>query len=204
VVSRAPRLHDVLVHVQPGRTVRLHLTDQQKAATSDRDGLILRQVIRALLHARHEATDQPPYSFPLTEHTFCAIARRLGTPVGVKRARRLIRRGIACDLLLDSGSFRSRYKKGGDGGGHRVRLFKLGCRIVGLRSALRPHSAVGTSRVVKGADRVEKRPFWAHDLFGSPDWLPPPEAQGKSRRAKRLQRWRETKGCPQTTHYTRV
>jgi hypothetical protein len=189
----APHLDAVLASVQPGRAVRLYLTAEQKAATCDRDGLILRRVLRALLHARAEATHPgaPPFSFPLTEFAFCAVARKLGEPVGTKRARALIRRGIACGLLADSGSFRSRYKRSGDGGGHRVRLFTLGCRIVGLRSALRSKPANGSETTVKGPGTVEERPFWLHPLFGSVDGLPPPEARGGSRRAKRLREWRE-------------
>jgi hypothetical protein len=187
----APHLRDVLANVRPGRSVRLYLSDEQKAATGDRDGLILRRVLRALLDARGAASSDPPYSFPLTEHAFCAIARKLGTPVGIKRARRLIRRGIECGLLADAGSYRSRYKLGGDGGGHRVRLYKLGCRIVGLRRALCRKPAVGTSPAVKARVVRDVLPFWLHPLFGTVDGLPPPQARGSSRQAKRLQKWTE-------------
>jgi hypothetical protein len=189
----APHLREVMPLVQPGRSVRLYLTDEQKAATADRDGLILRRVIRALLQARDAASTQPPYSFPLTERAFCAVARKIGCPVGGHRALALIRRGIACGLLADSGFYRSRYKLGGDGGGHRVRLFRLGCRIVGLRRALCRKPAVGTPQSVKPCEVSPVADWWLDGLMGTADGLPPPQAQGSSRQAKRLLRW-----CPRS------
>ncbi len=76
----APDLDAVLAQVRPGRAVRLYLTPPQKKALVDRDGLIARWVIRALLQARREATtDTRIYSFPLT--TDCWAARSAGDAV---------------------------------------------------------------------------------------------------------------------------
>jgi hypothetical protein len=196
----APHLDNVLRTVNPGRRIRLYLSPEQRAATSDRDGLILRRVVRALVQARDAASNDPPYSFPLTEECFCAVARKIGCPVGGKRARRLIRRGIVCGLLLHSGSYRTPYKRGGDGGGHRVRLYKLGCRIVGLRSALCTKPAVGKTQLVKPSEAPASPEWWLDGLMGTADGLPPPQAQGSSFQAKRLRRWRPRSeaavGCP--------
>lgn len=179
-VTRAPHLDAVLARVRPGRSVRLYLSADQKSALADCDGQIACRVLRALQQARHEAEAATGiYSFPLTSACFAAIARRLGTPVGITRARINIRRLIECGVLVDAGSYRSRYKRWGDGGGHRVRVFKLGTRIGGLRSALCPKPAVVSSAPVKG---VRRRRCWEHALFGSLDGLPPPQLTRRQRR----------------------
>jgi hypothetical protein len=174
VKPRAPYLDEVLANVRPGRHVRLYLTDHQKHATSDRDGLILRRVVRALLQARHDASNpkQPPRSFPLTAPALQAVARKLGCDnVGDKRAYALIRRAKECGLLQDAGRYKARRRLTGD---RRVPVYTLGARITGLRSAHR-QPTVGRRRHVKPA-----RPsrWWGHLLFGgAPDPRPPPHEE---------------------------
>jgi hypothetical protein len=181
---RGPQLHAVLASVQAGRTGRLYLSVEQKKALSDHDGLIARQVIRALLRARHTAMipHPPPHSFPLTESCFAVVALKLGHRVGIKRTRAIIRRCIACGLLAPSGSYRNPYKLQGDGGGHRVRLFKLGARIHVVRSALCHKLALGSGAGVKW---VGKRERWWTTPFAGPDRRPPP---GITMRAARRMR----------------
>ena len=174
---------------------------RQALAAHGRDGLILTRVVRALLRARAEATHPrtSPFTFPLTEEAFVRVARRAGMAVGQKHTRHLIRLAISTGLIVPHGSYTStkwRY----------VRCYRLGCRITrprhngeagggadGLRFA-QEHTAVGSARRVKDHGRrrraVERVPWWLDGLIGTVDGLPPPEARGNSRRARRLRRWR--------------
>jgi hypothetical protein len=180
-----PSLQDVLANVASGRHVRLHLSPDQREVLNDRDGQLARQVVRALLRARHQAAapGHPRDSFPLTEHAFQAVAHRLGYRVGIKRARRLIHRLTAAEVIAPDGSYRQRYRTTGVSG-YRVKLYRIGVRITGLRitglrGAATPQPPVGTSAVVKRGRRV---PWWQHGLFGNPDGLPPPGLTARTRR----------------------
>jgi hypothetical protein len=184
VKRRAPYLDGVLMNIHADGRVRLHLSPAQKQALADRDGLIARQVLRALLRARALATDpdQPPTRFPCTEDGFQAVAHALGHRVGDKRARAIIRRLVAAQVLVPSGSYMRK-----TGGRYRVVLFRLGARISGIRAATREavetlrygaaasQSPPGTAPPVKPRRR---RFWWEHALFGDPGMVnmrrPPP------------------------------
>jgi len=120
-------------------------------------------VLRALLRARR-ATGQAA-TFPLTEDTFQAIARRLGHQVGDKRARATIKRCIALGVIEDAGSYRQTYKASASRSGFRVPLFRL--RVASARL----QASVGKRRAVKRSRPVR---WWAHPLFGEPNGRPPP------------------------------
>lgn len=164
--------------VRPGRNVRLLLSDEQKRATRDPDGLLLRRVLRALLQARHEAID-PRWrgtSFPLTAFAFQAVARRLGIHPcpGIKHSRALIRRGKKCGLLQDAGSYKAGWPI------RRVPTYWLGARIVGLGRGRRTNSLRQTPfQPTRGRSQAVKRRkalnCWGHVLFGLPNGRPPPE-----------------------------
>jgi len=79
----APPPRVVPAKVRPGRVVSLGLGRGQRRALGDPDGRFALDVLRHLLGAR-EAMNAPE-RFPPTEETFCAVARKLGCPVGQKR-----------------------------------------------------------------------------------------------------------------------
>ncbi len=172
-----PNLADVLAHVQPGNALRLNLTREQKKMLADHDGRLALNVVRHLLAARVTSLqpDEPPERFPLTEPTFTAIARKLGPTVGIKRARILLRRLRAANVLQPDGSYVRNH-------GHRYRVALY--RLVGGLASLRSKHAVGRGRIVK---RKKRFPYWEHTLFGEPDGLPPP---GLTRAQKRRMRRR--------------
>jgi hypothetical protein len=162
----------VLANVVPGRVVRLELSRERKKAHRDRDGQIALDVLRHLLGAR-EALNAPT-RFPLTEETFCAVARKLGTPVGQKRARRLRRRLVDENVVGERGQYRQKYENSETRDGFFVELYRL---IVGCVSQLAPKSqlAVGTRRSVKGKSSPKRRRrWWQHELFGDISGRPPP------------------------------
>jgi hypothetical protein len=165
-MATAPPLEQVLANVVPGRDQRLRLSEKQRRELGDRDGRIALQVLRALLRAR-QFSDRSPKPFPLTEAAFQAIARRLGHQVGDKRARAIIKRCIALEVLESAGSYRQRYRGSGARSGFRVRLFRLGAPASAKRKA-----SVGKPRSVKS--RIRRR-WWQHPLFGDICGLPPPE-----------------------------
>jgi hypothetical protein len=154
-----------------------------KQALATPDGQTLKRVTRALLRARCEASHprSAPFTFPCTEAAFCQVARRAGIAVGQKHARDLIRLATSTGLFVPHSGYTSKR-------GCTVRLYRLGCRIVGLRFA-QGQAAVGTREVVKPRVRAARLRWWLHPLFGMPDGLPPPDMRGKSRVARR-RKWR--------------
>jgi hypothetical protein len=118
-----PNRADVLASFAPGRVTRLALGREQKQALRDRDGHLALSVVRHLLGARCASVKPAtPYeSFPLTEHTFQALAVRLGRRVGIKRSRALVRRLIAAGVIREVGSYRQPYRNQAGCSGFRVR-----------------------------------------------------------------------------------
>src|SRR6266550_4283904 len=117
-MAGAPPLERVLANVVPGRDQRLRLSEKQRRELHDRDGLIARQVLRALPRARKAAG--MPEAFPLTEDAFQAVARRLGLSIGDKRTRAIIKRCVALGVPESSGSYRQHYRRSGARSGFRV------------------------------------------------------------------------------------
>jgi hypothetical protein len=169
--ARVLSLEAVLAEVRPGRVVYLDLTREQRRALSDPDGQTALDVLRHLLGAR-EAMNAPE-RFPLTEETFCAVARKLGRPVGQKRARRLAARLVESSVVGNSGHYRQPYRYSEPRDGFHVRLYKL---IAGVRQLpLKTQLPVGKRQRVKRRSRPrERRRWWQHPLFGMPDGRPPP------------------------------
>jgi hypothetical protein len=130
-----PTLSAVLAEIVLGRVARLDLTRDQKQTLSDRDGQLALNVVRHLIPARGAAVqpNDAPVSFPLTEHAFTALEHKLGTPVGQKRARQLIRRLAAVHVIEQTSSYRQP-DTGRVISGYRVALYKLG-RAIGAPSA---------------------------------------------------------------------
>lgn len=116
--AAAPNLADILAAVRPGNAVRITLTPEQKQALADPDGRLALNVVRHLLGARATSV-QPPNDedlaagsagrprvsrttpleqFPLAEHAFAAIDRKLDTPA---RADLLHQRGLVSELSLE-------------------------------------------------------------------------------------------------------
>ncbi len=177
----APNLDEVLAHVRPGRDTRLYLTDEQKRATADRDGLILRHVVRALVRARHGARHpkQPPDAFPLTPLALQAVARKLGPGhVGIKRAYALIARGRECGLLYDAGRYRARRRLAGD---RLIPLYRLGARIAAGVCSAHKQPTVGRKTRVK---RKKPPRWWLHPLLGDPSRRAPPGLSRRMRNAR--------------------
>jgi hypothetical protein len=174
-MATAPPLEQVLANVVPGRGQRLRLSERQRRELDDRDGRIALQVLRALVRAR-KATRNPRATelFPLTEDAFQAIARRLGHQVGDKRARAIIKRCIALEVLEGAGSYRQRYRSSAARSGFRVPLFQLGTSAAAKRKA-----SVGKRRTVKRSGPVR---WWAHPLFGEPNGRPPPHLEPRDAR----------------------
>lgn len=163
-----PNLAAVLAAIQPGNTVLISLTPQQKRALADQEGQLALTVVRHLLGARTASaqTDHARDRFPLTEATFQAVARKLGHKVGIKRSRALIRRMNVSGVLERSGSYRQPYRTLGVSG-YRVALFKLVAPVAPLRRK-RP---VGRDNRVKAKPRFR---WWEHPLFGDASGRPPP------------------------------
>ena len=162
-----PNLRDVLDAVRPGRVVRLALTREQKQALRDTDARLALNVVRHLIAARADslAPEHPRDTFPLTEPTFQAVALRLGTRVGIKRSRNLIRRLQAAHVIDQAGSYRQPYHVRG-ASGYRVKLYRL---TVALSAVLRRKRAVGKGVQVKRDSRPH---WWQHPLFGTPTGCP--------------------------------
>ena len=165
-----PTLDGVLTAIVRGRVVRLDLTDEQKRQLRDPDGRLALHVLRHHLGARAALTPEAPAEFPLTEHAFQAVARRLGHPVGIKRARRLRRRLLTLGVLEDAGSYRQVYRSTGGATGYRVPLFRAAVRAV-LRLAATPQPPIGIGVGVKRGPRLR---WWQHPLFGDLSGRPPP------------------------------
>jgi hypothetical protein len=166
-----PNLRDVLAALAPGRVTRLELSAEQKRALRDRDGQLALDVVRHLLGAR--AVSVPAgngSSFPLTEATFQAIARRLGRPVGIKRSRALVRRLLAAGVLESAGSYRQHYYNRAGAGGFRVGLYRLVGGV--LRAALRRKRLSAGFGTSSPSARVR---WWEHPLFGDYEGRPPPQ-----------------------------
>jgi hypothetical protein len=186
-----PTLDDVLANVTPGRSHRLHLNPEQKRTLADRDGRLIRQVIRALLRARQHAVAlrQPRDEFPLTEHACQAIARKLGHTIGQKRARGLIHRALEAGIIRDAGSYRQTYRITGPSG-YRVKLFEIGVRITARSDELATALRLEPLSAKRGlSSRQAGVPWYEHPLFGASDGLPPPGLNRRQRR--RMRRWRE-------------
>jgi hypothetical protein len=186
---RPPNLEALLAAVESRRTIRLNLTREQKAAFRDRDGRIALDVFRHFVGARFASVlpGEPPERFPLTAFTVQAVAWRLGYEIGEKRCRAMTRRLVEAGIVVESGSYRQRYRLRAGRGSYRVRLLRLAAhalRAVVHRGATRypRHSPVGNRSSVK---RAERRRWWQHPLFGSPDGLPPPHLTRKNARRMR-------------------
>ncbi len=162
----APSLEPVLAAVQPGRVVSLELTPEQRRALRNVDGQIALDVLRYTLGAR--AAIGAPDRFPLSEHAFQAVARKLGHGVAQKRSRALKRRLIDAGVIDPSGSYRQRYKDQETRSGYRVTLYRLAAGV--LRFA-KSHLPVGKRTSVKRPKRLR---WWQHPLFGDYKGLPPP------------------------------
>ena len=162
--------------VRPGHVVRLSLTREQKQALRDTDARLALNVVRHLVAARQTsvAPARARATFPLTEPTFQAVALRLGTHVGIKRSRTLIRRLRAAHVIDPAGSYSQKF-----GSRYRVKLYRLS---VALTAVLRRKRAVG--RGSQNKPRTQPR-WWRHGLFGMPDGRPPPWVSRKD-----LARWR--------------
>ncbi len=175
----------VLAAIQPGHSIPLPLTREQKQGFRDRDGKIALDVVRHLLAARSTAVQPstPRESFPLVEEVFAAIARKLtgSDRFGIKRSRHLIRRLRAAGIIEDAGSYRQHYTRRGVSG-FRVKLYKLGVEIRALTAPLRRKRAVGSRGRVKGGQRVR---WWKHPLFGDLLGRPPPHLTKRQRRKMR-------------------
>ncbi len=175
----------VLAAIQPGHSIPIPLTRDQKQAFRDRDGKIALDVVRHLLAARATAAqpNTPRESFPLVEEMFAAIARKLiGTNrFGIKRSRTLIRRLRAAGIIEDAGSYRQYYARRGVSG-FRVRLYRLGVEIRALTAPRSRKRVIGSRGRVKG---VRRRTCWEHSLFGDYEGLPPPHLTKAERRRMR-------------------
>ncbi len=167
-MNAKPNLAHVLAAVCPGRVQRIHTTLDQRRQLNDPDGRLGLHVIRHHLGARHASVDPatPRHSFPLTEHAFQAVARKLGTEVGVKRTRAILRRLIAARVLEPAGSYRQPNGRGRLGG-FRVTLYRVAVAAA-RRSSKRP---VGRAPRVKRPTRPR---WWQHPLFGDAEGRPPP------------------------------
>ena len=164
-----PNLAGVLGAIVPGRVTRLRLTEGQKRALRDREGQLALHVLRHLLGARAAAFPSTVKTFPLTEPTFQAVARRLGRPVGIKRSRALVRRLVDTRVIETAGSYRQRYRNQGGNGGFRVRLYRL---VAAVRSALSRKRLSAFPRT--STPRMTVR-WWQHPVFGDYEGRPPPQ-----------------------------
>jgi hypothetical protein len=162
-----PRMDDVLENVVRGRVAYVCLTPEQKRALRDPEGQIALDVLRHLLGARPVNPDR----FPLVEHAFQAIARRLGYVVGQKSCRRMVRRLLSSGVIGHSGQYRQPYRNSAARSGFCVALYKLGRRVRAPRLAKRKRP-VGKHPRVKPAFHPR---WWQHPLFGDLLGLPPPE-----------------------------
>jgi hypothetical protein len=161
---RKPDLAAVLAATRPGCTVRLSLSDEQKRAFRDPDGRLALDVVRHVLGAR-AASAATSGTFPLTEHTFQAVARKLGAPIGIKRIRGLLHHLVLTSVLVVAGSYRQAYRVGRVAG-FRVTLYRALIVAPPARKA-----SIGRRRAVKSR---EPRRWWQHQLFGDLHGLPPP------------------------------
>jgi hypothetical protein len=181
-VSANPNVVDVLAAVVPGRVQRLKLSREQRRTLRDRDGQIALNVLRHTLAARAAAsTSDNERAFPLTESFVGGVARRIGTPVGQKRARALAHRLGEARVISYSGSYRQRYTRLGTGGGYRVRLYRLSTAVRGAAAPRLKHP-VGREVNVKP---IEVRRWWQHRLFGDYGGLPPPQLTSRQTRVWR-------------------
>jgi hypothetical protein len=177
-----PTFADVLANVRPGRVARIETTREQRRALDDADGRVALDVLRHLLGARPAM----PERFPLTEQAAQAVARRLGHPIGQKRARALVGRLEAAGVIVRAGSYRQAYRSSAVRSGFRVVLY-----AARWGSALRRKRAVGKRPRVKGAPSPR---WWEHALFGDYEGLPPPE--WKPARVRRSRSRDEESGWP--------
>ena len=195
-----PHLDATLAALIRGRVVYLTLTREQRRTLSDRDGQIALNVLRHLLAARVYAVvpNTPREPFPLTDGVIATVARKLGTPVGIKRARNLRRRLIATKIIQTAGTYRPAYRIAAGDGTHRVTLHTLAINATGYvtrrarRARHKVQASVGRGSQSKGGFR---RRWWSHPLFGTLDGLPPPDLTARQRRAwrsvdERMRSWR--------------
>ena len=155
-------LESVLPRSFCGRVVRLELTREQKRALRDRDGQIALDVLRHLLGAR-EAMGAVG-RFPLSEHAFQAIARKLGYDVGQKRARALACRLVEAGITEEAGHYRQEHHNSAGRDGFHVRLLRLAVAVARTVAAFgKTYLPVGSRPSVK---RQSARRWWAHPLFG--------------------------------------
>ena len=176
-----PTLADVLGNVRRGRVAPVMTTRDQRWALGDADGRIALDILRHLLGAR-AAT---PERFPLTEHAFQSVARRLGYAVGQKRCRSMIGRLVAADVIAAVGSYRQAYRNTAGRSGFRVALYAV----------TRWASAARRKRPVGKCPRVKRAPsprWWEHPVFGDFEGLPPP--QWTAAQARRSRSWHAVSG----------
>lgn len=164
-----PSFEMVLAAVVPGRAVRLDLSREQKRALRDPDGQIALDVLRHFLSARDAATGGgAPGRFPLVEHVFQAVARKLGYEVGQKRCRAFTRRLVREGVIGSAGHYRQPYKDTERRSGFRVALFRV---LRGLLPSDKGKHPVGRRQSVKPQTTPR---WWQHPLFGDISGLPPP------------------------------
>lgn len=128
----AVTLTDVLREARPGRVRRIPTTREQRRRLGP-EGLRALDVARHLLGARDALGARG--RFPLTEHAAQALARKLGTPIGQKRARSVPKLLSEARVIEEAGSYRQRR-----GTRYRVALWRL------VRSA----AGRGLARVARG------------------------------------------------------
>jgi hypothetical protein len=170
-------LESVLANVRGGRVVYLSLTAEEKRLLRDPDGRTALDVLRHLLGARPMLAER----FPLTEHAFQAVARRLGYVIGQKRSRRMIGRLTEVGVIERAGQYRQPYRNSAVRSGYRVVLYKLGRRLRSVRPVRRKRP-VGKRGTVKPNSGVR---WWQHPLFGDLLGLPPPHLPRRTVRRMR-------------------
>jgi hypothetical protein len=120
--------------------------------------------------------------FPLSEHAFQAIARKLGYEVGQKRARALTRRLVEAGITEEAGHYRQGHHNSAARDGFHVRLLRLAVAVARTVAAFgKTYLPVGSRPSLK---RQSARRWWAHPLFGDYSGRPPPGIH--PRRARRM------------------
>jgi hypothetical protein len=181
----------VLKLVRPGRTAIITLTEGQRVALHDPDGLRALSLLAHLLAVRDPL--DPDGEFPLTEKFVLRLSKRAGSEVGRNAARRVITRLRDAGVLVPAGSYRAAYTVV-QPSGFRVPLWRLGPDVrvtTGRRSSANPprrfRSATDQASVAGPRSR-KPQPWWRHGLFGNPVGVPPVGVRDDV-----LRRWRSAK-----------
>jgi hypothetical protein len=195
-----PSLSTTLDALVAGRVVYIQLDREQNLAFHDPDGKLALNVVRHLLAARRTvgASSDLHEPFPLTEGAFVATARRLGSPVGIKKARSLRRRLLVAKVIDFAGGYRPQYRTGPGDGAHRVPLYRL---VVAAKDSPARRGPCASHKVVVSVGRgllgkpARRRRWYEHELFGTPDGKPPPQLTRRQRRMwrsadERTRTWR--------------